>query len=405
MSNNSLIRFLLPFIITFVALVICAILFFSKPSAKKRPPQQSNIVVQVATLEEQSLTPMIQSYGTVEARVESKLVAQVGGRIEFVSDQFRDGGYFKQGDLLLRVEAADYEIELEIARANLLDAERQLEEEQARVKLAEEDWRRLGTEKEPAALVLRRPQLKAAQANLQAAKARHERAQLNLDRTKIRAPFDGRVITTNVDLGQVVPANTALGDIFASDIAEVRLPIKSADLKHLDISAQDSLAKLSVSIISEFDETSRWPARIVRSSSTVDRNTRQLYLVAEIKNAFATEGQSGAALRVGQYVTAEIEGVAIPQAITIPNHAIYQGSYLFTYLDGAVFRKEIDIAWQDDDVAILRDGLSAGDQIVISPLGKVPSGTAVRLDTEETAPNKTNDGNKLKAAKRPEKAS
>lgn len=406
MNNPHPIRAFLPVIIFLITICIWIFLASSKPEARKKPGQQtSNIVVDTVTLESGLIRPRILSYGAIEAQIASKLVAQVTGRIESVSEQFRDGGYFNKGDLLLSIEDLDYEIEVEIAAANLLDAERQLEEEQARVTIAEDEWRRLGTEKEPAALALRRPQLKAAEANLKAAKARLRRAELNLDRTKIRAPFDGRVISTTVDLGQVVSNNAVLGDIYASGAAEIRLPIKTSDLPLIDIESPADLAKLQVNITSSFDANAQWPAKIIRSASALDNTTRQMYLVAEVDEAFEVNKAHGYRLRVGQYVTADIEGKSIDSALALPNKAIFQGSYVYIYEEGAVFRREITIAWQDEGFAIIKSGVSEGDRVVISPMGNVASGTRVRLAGEKPKrprPNTSDgEGKKREAGDKP----
>ena len=386
---------IIPVVIVFITICIWVFLASNRPEATKRSGQQaSSIVVDVIKLEAQEIQPRIRSYGTIEAQVTSKLVAQVSGRIKNVSEQFRDGGYFKKGDLLLTIEAVDYEIEVEIAEANRLDAERMLEEEQARVKIAEDDWRRLGSEKEPAALVLRRPQLKAAQASLKAAQARLRRAELNLNRTQIRAPFNGRVISTNVDLGQVVSNNAVLGDIYASGVAEVRLPIKTADLSLIDISSAKELAQLEANISSNFDSDITWPAKITRSASALDDATRQLYLVAEINGAFETNETHPHRLRVGQYVTATILGENLDSALALPNEAVSQGSYVYVYEDGAVFRREITMKWQDERLSIIESGVTEGEQIVVSPLGNVASGTRVRLTGEQTGSSRSEKQNR-----------
>lgn len=381
MSAPSALKRFLPLIIIAAAIAIIFVVIASKPKAEKRPQQrQANISVSITQVLPINYAPVVTSFGSVEPRVQSKLVAQVSGRVEYVADKFRDGGTFSKGDLLIQLEKADYEIEFAIADANLLDTERVLEEEQARVEQAKEDWRRLGKSGEPAPLVLREPQLKAAQASLKAAQARVQAAQLALDRTEIFAPYDGRVISLAVDLGQVVMANTLLADIFATDAAEIRLPIKNRDLRYITLPEQSPNEPLYADIISDLGETETWQATLVRSSAAVDEASRQLYVVARLNapfNSIPGEGRGQNALRAGQYVTAKLKTKPIEQALLVPNSAIYQGAYVYVYRDEQVFRRDIVFNWQDERNAVIEQGLEPGEYVVTSPLGKVASGTSV----------------------------
>lgn len=391
-------RRLLPIILIIVTASVLAALYYSRPKADKRfKPPSSQVAVEVIPIETTPFAPLIRSYGRVEPRTKSKVVAQVSGRIIYASEAFRDGGFFKKGAVLLRIEPADYEIDVQVAEANLIEAERRLDEEIARAAQAREDWTRLGQEGEPSPLVLREPQMKAAEANLKSTQARLRQATLNLSRTRIVAPFEGRVLSTNVDLGQVIPNNTQLGEIYASDAVEIRLPIKSNELPLLKLPEEYSHGAdrkkdlLDVLIRSELAKEENWHGKIVRTASAIDNSSRQLYVVARVEDPFGKKAEGRFPLKIGQYVTAEMRGEALDNAITIPNNAIYQGSYVYTYRDNAVFRAEINIQWQDSEVAVISHGLTVGEQLVTSPLGKIHSGTAARLiSNAPSTPTKTN---------------
>ena len=383
---------LLPLIIVGTACAVVAALVISKPKAdKRRGNTASQISVEAFEVQRTSITPKILSYGLVEPRTRTTLVAQVSGRIESVSERFGDGGFFRKGELLLQIDATDSQIEVDIAQSSLAEAEQGLAEELAQVEQAKSDWQRLGDKGAKInPLVLREPQLKAAQANVGSAKALLKQAKLNLERTSILAPYDGRVLSKNVDLGQVTGNNTVLGEIYATDVIEVRLPIKNKDLpllelpedyRHQDSSDQDKSDQNlpAVSIRSELAKEEIWQGRIIRTAGSIDNNSRQLNVVARIDDPFGRKAEGRFPLKIGQYVTAEIDGIALESVLSIPNKAIYQGSYVYLYKEGAVFRTPIEIDWQNGDVAIVSDGLSAGDQLVVSPLGQVSSGTSVVL--------------------------
>jgi RND family efflux transporter MFP subunit len=377
-----------PLVVAGVVIVVVAGLLLSKPKADKRNAGTgSTITVEVLEIQASSITPKVLSYGLVEPRTRSNLVAQVSGRVESISEQFRDGGFFRQGELLLQIDATDYEIEVDVVQASLAEAEQGLAEELNEVEQAKADWSRLGNKASARPLVLRKPQLKAAEAKVNSAKAQLRKAKVNLARTSIQAPFDGRVLSTSIDLGQVASNNAVLGDIYATDAVEVRLPIKNDDLPLLDLPEdyrhldQPAESLPAVRIRSELAMEEIWQGNVIRTAGSIDDSSRQLYVVARIDDPFGRKAEGRFPLKIGQYVTAEIDGITMQSAISIPTKAIYQGSYVYLHREGAVYRTPINIGWQNGELAIVSSGINAGDQLVVSPLGQVTSGTPVKMTT------------------------
>jgi RND family efflux transporter MFP subunit len=270
-----------------------------------------------------------------------------------------------------------------IAAASLADARQQLAEEQARAEQAQVDWNRLGNEGEASDLVLRKPQLAAAEARVASAKANLIKARLDLERTEIRAPFEGRVLRQMVDLGQVVNTNSQLAEFYSVDVAEVRLPIANKDLGFIDLpepGREEDGAAIKATLYSELVGSDLWEARVVRTEAAIDDTARQLHVLVRVDDPFTlTEGRR-VPLKIGQYVTASIEGRRLQDVIVIPSSAIYQGSYVYVVEEGTLQRRELDIVWSDVDQAIVADGLSRGDELVTTLLGQVTSGTPVAID-------------------------
>lgn len=267
-----------------------------------------------------------------------------------------------------------------------MDARQALAEAEARSVQAAEDWQRLGNEGEAPSLVLREPQLEAAKARVISAQSGLRKAQLDLERTKIVAPFAGRVLRKMVDVGQVVSVNTMLAEIYATDSVEIRLPLRNRDLPFIDLpesyrfAGVDPQRELPVIISSDLTGPSSWEARLVRTEGAIDESARQLHVIAQIADPFGKANESRAPLKIGQYVTAEMPGRTVSEAIVIPNNTIYQGSYVYVVEDGTLRRKDIEVAWQDDAEAIVAAGLQVGDELVLTPLGQVTSG--IRVTTE-----------------------
>lgn len=377
-------------IIVPAAIIIATI--FSVMFIKGNPPKASRfsappkakINVAVKPLQLIDYPVEIDSFGTVKPRTQSMLVAQVSGLIIDINEQFREGGFFEKGDVLLQLDDRDLKAEVKSAQANLLNAEQNLLEEQARGRQALTDWQRLGNESEPSILVLRKPQLAAAQAQVLSAQAQLEKAQLNLERTKIKAPYAGRVLNRSVDLGQVVSNNMQLATIYATDSVEIRLPIKNKDLSFINLPEQyrdgaKNQRGSAVNFTSDLIGEQQWQGQLIRTEGAIDESAQQLYVVAKINDPYKSTSDNQYPVKIGQYVKAKINGKVASQVLVIPNSAIYQGSYVYVVENGTLQRKNIALAWQNALQGIVSKGLEAGSQLVLTPLGQVSSGTPVQI--------------------------
>lgn len=377
---------IIPFIILVVFLGAALALL-------RNPPQQTRnsafvepaVTVDVLELARRPYRINLQSYGAVQPRTQSKLVAQVFGEITDINDSLRKGGFFERGEILLNIDPRDYQANVNIAAAALREAEKALAEEQARAVQALEDWQRLGNEDPAPALVLRRPQLAAAQARVSSAKSTLDKARLELERTSIVAPYAGRVMNKLVDQGQVVNKNSPLADIYAVDLVEIRLPLRNSDLPFIDLpeayraGVEAAQERPLVTLYSDLGGERGWEGRVVRTEGAIDEQARQLHVVAQVDNPYGAPEPNRMPLKIGQYVRAEIQGKRLPDALVIPVRAIYQGGYVYVVVDDALQRRELSISWQNEVEALITDGLEAGDLLALTPLGQVTSGVRVRI--------------------------
>jgi multidrug efflux system membrane fusion protein len=380
-------KYRLSAIIVIAIVAILALIHFTKPEPKKRgTPPVPAINVQANTLQSQTFTFYINTFGVVRPRTQSLLQSQVSGEVVWLNSQFREGGFFSRGDVLVKLDSRDYQAKVQMARANVQSAKQALAEEQARGEQALQDWQRLGQgNKNPSDLVLRKPQRAAAEARLMSAEAELASAELALSRTQIKAPFDGRVLSKKVDLGQLAGNNTQLAEIYATDYVEVRLPLKQRDLPFIELPEQ---YREGASVITEpvvtiestlFGQPQAWQGRIVRTESAIDSNAQQLYVIAQIDDPFSDQHKDKAPLKIGQYVTAKIQGKQVNNQLIIPNKALYQNSYVFVVHDGKLQRRDLTLAWQNDDTSVVATGLNDNELLVTSPLGQVVSGTKVNI--------------------------
>jgi len=378
-------KLMIPLAIIVITVLITQVIMKNPPKSNRgKGAKSAQMTVETVKLSPESYQVMLSSFGTVKPRTQSILVAQASGQIKQVSGQFRDGGFFEQGDILVSLDDRDHQAEVKINQSSLMSAKQGLLEEEARAEQALTDWKRLGNGAHPSDLVLRKPQLAAAQAQVLSAQAKLDKAELVLERSQIIAPYAGRVLKTNVDLGQVVANNTQLADIYAVDYVEIRLPIKNKDLdlialpeeyRHNNQADVFTQVNLKSSLIGQ----QNWQGKIVRTEGAIDENSQQLYIVAQIDNPYEVTNSQSAPIKIGQYVTADITGKVIENALVIPNSAIYQGSYVYIVESGVLKRKEINIRWQNSHDAVIDNGLAFGEHLVITSLGQVSSGTLVKI--------------------------
>ena len=409
-------RKLLPIIVLLSLLFAAYIVTSNPPSAKRGQPSTTpQISVEVAKLIRKDLPIGIDSYGTIKPRTQSVLLPQVSGQIISINPKFRAGGFFEEGDILLQLDQRDLLAEVKIAQANLFSAQQSFSEEQARVEQAEQDWQRLGNNKKAPDLVLRKPQLMAAQASVFSAEASLSKAELAVERSNIIAPYTGRVLSKSVDVGQVVSIGTQLAEIYAVDYVEIRLPLKNKDLAYMILPESNRFENAAVqeqpdvTIFSDLATRQSWQGKVVRTEGAFDEESQQLFVVAQIDDPYGENEGNGLPLKIGQYVSAKIKGKTIENALSIPNKAIYQGSYVYVVDDNILKRKNISIAWQSEDVAVIKSGLEVDELLVLTPLGQVTSGTIVSINSIDGKPVKAAKKTREKAnadkrrEKRPEK--
>lgn len=376
-------RKLLPFLILGSGVVFFYFLVATAPEAERRDPPEPVIEVETIKLAKQDFTVVLRSQGAVSARTESTLIPEVSGKIISVSPSFRDGGFFSEGDLLLEIDPSDYQTALTIAQANLADTRVRLAEEEEQAKQAQIDWERLGAGERPTDLVLRVPQLARARANIEAAESRVLEARRNLERTRITAPYDGRVLSQNVDIGQVVGQNTVMARVYAVDYAEIRLPLTTAEYAFLDIKPVvrgqlQKQADLPVYLKASFgQEQHTWQGRIVRAEGAIDTRSRQIFVVGQVDDPYGPAHHEP--LKVGLFVEAEIEGSVLKDVYVLPRTALREARYIMALDDDYRIRRvPVNPIWMDKDVIVFReDALAEGRLVSVTQIALAIDGLKV----------------------------
>ncbi|MBK1854582.1 efflux RND transporter periplasmic adaptor subunit [Verrucomicrobiaceae bacterium 5K15] len=351
----------------------------------RRSGKAPSIKTKVLPLEKEDYTVEVYTQGDIRAHHNTALTAQVGGRVMKISPKFEDGAFFQKGDVLVEIDTADYLTEIESAKAQLARAESLYAQEQARAKQALLNWKDAGFDDTPSDLVLRKPQLRQTEADVTSAQAALERAERNLSRTKVKAPYNGRVRLRTVGIGQQVGSNTTLGEIFTTDIAEVRLPITTRDLefysppnKPLTEHSAEAKEITLTSIVASHSTSQSWKARIIRAEGELDADSRQIFVIARIQDPFGLKADTPA-LYIGQPVRAAIPAHVLKDVYTVSREHLSDLNEIIVIREGKIVHLDIEPIWSTQDDIIFRDTVQPGDQLAISHLPYAPEGAPVEI--------------------------
>lgn len=372
------IRRLLPIIIILGLVTFLMIIIITNAPQPEEKQQVTPLpLVEVREIKSDNITLELKSYGVVQPRHQTQLVAEVRGRIVELNPNFIAGGSVKQGQILARIEPADYQADLMQAEAGLAQAQAALEEEIARGKVAEKEWKGVVDGVAPE-LGLRKPQLAQQQALLRSAQADLARAKRNLERTIIRAPFDGLIKSRDVDLGQFVSTGTNMGELLGTDIAEVRLPLSVQQFQFID-NPNTPTAKVELLQTTAIDPQ-QWNAKLVRSEQVIDAQSRMIYLVAELKDPYnLSQDADRTPLKFGSFVNAKIEGRTLKDIIRLPSHSVRDGKVMMIDADNKVQHRDVQVVHRDLDSVYVRGDIHRGERISLTALNSYQSGSEVRI--------------------------
>ena len=373
-----------PLLVLGLGLALAMLVAGNKREIAPEPYQRMATTVRVLQVSSAAEYLSIVSQGTVQPRSQSELIPEVTGRVEWISPALVSGGNFVTGDVLLRIDDADYRTQLQRAEASLQrsQVERQHAADELE-RLTSLNRRQLASEQQ---LDDARRGADVAQANLDESAANLEQARRDLERTELRAPFDGLVRNEQVDMGQFITRGQSIGTIFATDYVEVRLPIAADQLAYLGlpVSTRGQIReelRPEVTVAADFGDTRLlWSGQLVRLEAEFDERSRMVYGVTRLR---MEPGEDQPILPVGLFVQADIRGARVDQVIRLPRSAMRDDNQVLVVdeQDRLHFRQVTLLRLEHDDV-LISAGLNDGERVCISPLQTVVEGMQVNPVTE-----------------------
>jgi len=363
-------RILLILGIPVLAIIAAVAMISLREEPAKKERVELDPLVDVLVLEAMTANFDVRSQGTIQPRTETILSAEVSGTISSISPKFIAGGVFAANEVLMRIDPTNYEVALDQAEA--LVTQRQIEYDGAK-KLKSQGYR---AETEYASAV----------AALATAKAEQVRARRNLERTFIRLPYEGIVRSKEADLGQFVSPGTRLGVTFATDFAEVRLPLTDLDLAFVTLPNAAAVAEsggadgpdVVLSAVRRGQPT-KWLAKIVRTEGVVDEKSRVTYVVARVDDPYRLHSD-GPALPVGTFVSAEIQGTVAENIVRVPRSVVRGSDKIVLVDDQDTLRiRQVDIIRSDENYIYVTGAELAGARVVQTALETPVNGAPVRI--------------------------
>jgi RND family efflux transporter MFP subunit len=358
------------------------------PKARKRPPITMTPLVQVKRIYPGTHRVKVPAMGTVIPAREMILKAHVSGEIVAIRPEFVEGGILDEGDEILRIEPADYELKAVQKQSQVADATYALKLEMGYQDVAKREWELLKGSKPASAidveLALRKPHLEKARADLAAAEAELEQAMLDLARTKISAPFNAIIRTKSVEKGSYVSTQEQLAELVCTDEYWIRVSIPVDRLKWISIPKNAGEKGAKVRIL--YRNGSELPGRVIKLMGDLEKEGRMARVLVCVRDPFGlkTPGRDRPPLIIGEYVSIEMEGRQLDNIYAIPRTALRDNvSIWIAKDDGKLEIQDVNTVWRNAQTVLVRDGLKPGDRLIISNLPAPVDGMSVKVQDSQ----------------------
>jgi len=386
-ASRNIMRLVICLLLIGAGIIGARFLIATKPKVNRRPPERMAPLVRTAVLQPENYTFSIPAMGTVIPSRETGLEVPVSGEVIYVHSEFTEGGMFAQGTKILQVDPKDYELAVQQKRRALADAEYSLKLEQGHQDVARQEWSLLYgnkvVNKGESDLALRKPHLEKVQAEIAAAKAELEQAEINLNRTTLTAPFNALVLKSYVELGSQVSSQKRLADLVGTDTYWVQVSLPVDRLRWVQVPNGDQGAGSEVDIFYRADnvKTGR-VARLLPDLSKEGRMARLLIEVADPLDLQAKD-EKQPMLLIGEFVRVSIEGEELHNVYRVPRSALRNDREVWIVDEESKLAiRPVKTIWRDQDTVVVQDGFKPGEALVISDIPAPVAGMDLRVELD-----------------------
>lgn len=390
---RTALRIILPVLVIAAGIGIAKKLVAMKKDGGKKPVAQQIAVVAVVHAKPVDRALTVRAQGQVMAARTLMVQPQLSGKILELHPALVPGGHVAEGDTLVRIEKVDYDLKVAQARTQLESAKQMLELERGRKVIADREWKlitknRAGKASDAArARALREPQIRQAQAQVDAAKAGLRQARVNVKRAVVKAPFNGVVQQESVEIGQVVGPGAQMARLVGTDAFWVQVSVPVRELRWLKIPrTPGELGSVANVVHDTGDGAIERTGHIVRLLGDLDPVGRMARLVIEVPDPLGLK--SGAQpLLLGAYVDVSFTGKALEDMLEAPRLALHEGDRLWFLEDGKLAIRPVTVARRLRDTVLISAGLKPDEQIIVTRLSTPVPGMALRRQGDVAKPD------------------
>jgi RND family efflux transporter MFP subunit len=385
-QRKKIFAILIPVLILISGIMVMKYLVSHRRPPRKEVKTQPGALAETIIVHPEQQQINIFGTGTVQPRQEASIAPQVSGKVEVVNPKLVVGGFFSTGELLFSIEEVDYQLAVQRATANLIEADVEVLKIKSTAKVARQEWKRLqpDSKEEPNPLVLYEPQLQGSIARQTAARAQLEQAKIDLERTKIRAPFNCFIRSEKIDSGQYVKAGSPVIEISGTDSVEIIVPLPHEVFRWLDIPRDLQTRKGSPATVTfaEQQQTYTYPGWLIRTLGEVDPLGRMSRVVVSVDDPYHLRKKPQhylPELEIGMFVDVNIHGRQLDNIISLPRSAIRDHETVWVVdKDNTLQIKEVTIIYREQKTVLISTGLADGDQVVLTNIDGAAQGMRLR---------------------------
>ncbi|MBN1765656.1 MAG: efflux RND transporter periplasmic adaptor subunit [Sedimentisphaerales bacterium] len=394
---------IIPLILIGGGIYLAYYLYKTSPKSDRTPPAPQARLVDVITVQRQDVPTTINAMGTVIPAREVILKPQVSGRIIQINPELIPGGLFQAGQLLMTIDPADYELMVKQRQTEVAQAESNLKIELGNQAVAQQEFELLGEHVHEAdkTLVLREPQLLSVQSRLEATRAQLEQAKLDLERTRISAPFNAIVNEKYVDIGTTVSPSSSLATLTGTDEYWIEALVPVDQLQWIIIPRQngDQGSHARIYNTSGWADDEYREGQVIRLSGELETNGRMARLLISINDPLAlnTENTGDQPLLIGSYVRTEIAGQTIPSVVRLDRYLLRDGDNVWVCTpENTLEIRPVKVVFRSENNVLITKGLESGDRVIITDMAAVVNTMPVRLPgppekTDQNQPTQANN--------------
>ncbi|MDO6562802.1 efflux RND transporter periplasmic adaptor subunit [Amphritea sp. 1_MG-2023] len=402
-NATGLMRWLLPLIVVALGIAGSVLLLSSGPQARMAKPAAQQRLVETAGFSAATHIPMYEAMGQVVAAQESVLYPMIDGLIVTLSDQLMPGGQFSAGEEILRIDEADYQLALRKQQAAVAEAQAALQEELGEQAVAKREYELLGRDLAAAdkALVLRQPQLASARAVLASAVADRDQAKLDLQRSRVIAPFDGMVVSRNIDLGTRVTSSTALLTLLNVDTFWLKVSVPVSALAHIEIPRHAGEKGAEVELYQARNAGQKRLGRVLRLLPELDSDSRMAQLLIEVEDPLGLRAENAGlpVIMVNDYMRVRIAGKPLADVISLPRRLLRDGDNVWLMsAENTLEIRPVEVAYRAADYVLISAGLAADDKVISVDLSTPVAGMLLRELNEHRSTDPQPDTDKPRTA-------